>query len=64
MAPPQLAAVAPRVADWGRVVLAYELGTGETATPANAQRALATIRKWIRFGFHFANYIFETIPKK
>ena len=40
----QLAAVAPRVADWSRVVLAYELGTGATAPPAAAQRTLASIR--------------------
>ena len=44
----QLAAVAPRVADWSRVVLAYELGTGATAPPAAAQRTLASVRNWIR----------------
>lgn len=38
-------------ADWARVAIAYEpvwaIGTGETATPAQAQEVHAAIRKWL-----------------
>jgi len=38
-------------ADWAKVAIAYEpvwaIGTGETATPAQAQEVHAAIRKWV-----------------
>lgn len=47
----QLAAIAAGVADWSRVVLAYEpvwaIGTGRTATPAQAQHVHAALRAWL-----------------
>lgn len=47
----QLAAVAPKVKDWGRVVIAYEpvwaIGTGVVATPEQAQEVHASLRKWL-----------------
>lgn len=37
--------------DWNRVVIAYEpvwaIGTGKTATPAQAQEVHAQLRKWL-----------------
>ena len=37
--------------DWSRVVIAYEpvwaIGTGKTATPAQAQEVHAQLRKWL-----------------
>ena len=39
------------VADWKRVVMAYErvwaIGTGKVATPAQAQEAQKSVRDWI-----------------
>lgn len=39
------------VNDWSRVVIAYEpvwaIGTGKTATPAQAQEVHAQLRKWL-----------------
>ncbi len=47
----QLKAIADKVSDWDRVVLAYEpvwaIGTGKTATPEQAQEVHAAIRKWL-----------------
>jgi len=47
----QLSAIADNVSDWSRVVLAYEpvwaIGTGKTATPAQAQEVHAAIREWL-----------------
>ena len=47
----QLAAIANNVLDWGKVVLAYEpvwaIGTGLTATPAQAQEVHAAVRSWL-----------------
>merc|ERR1712192_342069 len=47
----QLTAIANNVSDWSRVVLAYEpvwaIGTGKTATPAQAQEVHAAVRKWL-----------------
>merc|ERR1711894_622583 len=47
----QLKAIANNVSDWSRVVLAYEpvwaIGTGKTATPAQAQEVHAAVRKWL-----------------
>jgi len=40
------------VADWKRVVIAYEpvwaIGTGKVATPAQAQEAQKSVRGWIQ----------------
>jgi len=48
----QLAAMKPNISDWSRVVLAYEpvwaIGTGKTATPAQAQEVHAQLRQWLR----------------
>jgi len=48
----QLAAMLPNISDWSRVVLAYEpvwaIGTGKTATPAQAQEVHAALRQWLR----------------
>ena len=39
------------MADWKRVVIAYErvwaIGTGKVATPAQAQEAQKSVRDWI-----------------
>lgn len=47
----QLKAIADNTSDWSRVVIAYEpvwaIGTGKTATPAQAQEVHAEIRKWL-----------------
>lgn len=47
----QLSAIADKVQDWGKVVLAYEpvwaIGTGVVATPEQAQEVHAFLRKWI-----------------
>ncbi|XP_059084664.1 triosephosphate isomerase-like isoform X2 [Tigriopus californicus] len=47
----QLKAIADKVSDWSRVVLAYEpvwaIGTGKTATPEQAQETHAALRKWL-----------------
>lgn len=47
----QLKAIADKVSDWSRVVLAYEpvwaIGTGKTASPEQAQEVHAAIRKWL-----------------
>lgn len=47
----QLKAIADNVADWSRVVVAYEpvwaIGTGKVATPAQAQEVHAALRKWL-----------------
>jgi len=47
----QLSAIAANVSDWSRVVLAYEpvwaIGTGKTATPAQAQEVHSAVRKWL-----------------
>lgn len=48
----QLTACAKKIKDWTNVVIAYEpvwaIGTGKTATPAQAQEAHAQIRKWMK----------------
>merc|ERR1712098_580818 len=48
----QLSAMLPHIKDWSRVVLAYEpvwaIGTGKTATPAQAQEVHAQLRQWLR----------------
>jgi len=48
----QLAAVADKIKDWSKVVVAYEpiwaIGTGKVATTEQAQEVHAAIRKWIR----------------
>lgn len=47
----QLKAIADKVSDWSRVVLAYEpvwaIGTGKTASPAQAQEVHLALRKWL-----------------
>jgi len=47
----QLKAVADRVKDWSKIVVAYEpiwaIGTGKVATTAQAQEVHASIRKWL-----------------
>jgi len=47
----QLQAISEKVADWSKVVLAYEpvwaIGTGVTASPQQAQEVHAGIRKWL-----------------
>jgi triosephosphate isomerase len=47
----QLKAIADKVSDWSRVVLAYEpvwaIGTGKTATPQQAQDVHSAIRQWL-----------------
>ncbi|KAL7270054.1 triosephosphate isomerase [Rhizina undulata] len=48
----QLAAVAERIDDWSKVVIAYEpiwaIGTGKVATAEQAQEVHAAIRKWLK----------------
>ena len=47
----QLTAIASGIKDWSKVVLAYEpvwaIGTGKTATPAQAQEVHAACRAWL-----------------
>jgi len=47
----QMKHIAENVNDWSRVVIAYEpvwaIGTGKTATPAQAQEVHAQLRKWL-----------------
>ena len=47
----QLSAMLPHIKDWSKVVLAYEpvwaIGTGKTATPAQAQGVHLAIRHWL-----------------
>jgi len=47
----QMKAIAEKIQDWSKVVLAYEpvwaIGTGKTATPEQAQEVHAEIRKWL-----------------
>ncbi|CAO1311082.1 unnamed protein product [Diamesa serratosioi] len=47
----QMKAIAAQVKDWTNVVVAYEpvwaIGTGKTATPAEAQEVHAALRKWL-----------------
>jgi len=48
----QTKAIAGQVKDWSRVVLAYEpvwaIGTGKTASPAQAQEVHAQLRQWLK----------------
>jgi len=48
----QTQAIAAKVKDWSRVVLAYEpvwaIGTGKTASPAQAQEVHAQLRQWLK----------------
>lgn len=47
----QMKAIAAQVKDWTNVVVAYEpvwaIGTGKTASPAQAQDVHAALRKWL-----------------
>eukprot|EP01010_Urceolus_cornutus_P001752 NODE_2321_length_577_cov_424.251894_g1839_i0.p1 GENE.NODE_2321_length_577_cov_424.251894_g1839_i0~~NODE_2321_length_577_cov_424.251894_g1839_i0.p1 ORF type:complete len:129 (-),score=44.07 NODE_2321_length_577_cov_424.251894_g1839_i0:139-525(-) len=47
----QLAAIAEKVTDWSKVVIAYEpvwaIGTGKVATPEQAQEVHAHLRAWL-----------------
>lgn len=47
----QLKAIADKVSDWSRVVIAYEpvwaIGTGVTASPEQAQEVHAALRAWL-----------------
>jgi len=47
----QLKAIADKVSDWSRVVIAYEpvwaIGTGVTATPEQAQEVHQSLRAWL-----------------
>lgn len=47
----QTKALADKIKDWSKVVLAYEpvwaIGTGRTASPAQAQEVHETLRRWI-----------------
>ncbi len=48
----QLDACKGSIADWGKVVVAYEpvwaIGTGKVASPAQAQETQAYVRKWLK----------------
>nr|XP_016513736.1 PREDICTED: triosephosphate isomerase, cytosolic isoform X1 [Nicotiana tabacum] len=48
----QTKAIADRVKDWTKVVIAYEpvwaIGTGKVASPAQAQEVHAELRKWLQ----------------
>mmetsp|Transcript_5786 Transcript_5786/g.17270 ORF Transcript_5786/g.17270 Transcript_5786/m.17270 type:complete len:255 (+) Transcript_5786:134-898(+) len=48
----QLKAIAAKVSDWSRVVIAYEpvwaIGTGKVATPEQAQEVHAHVRGWLK----------------
>lgn len=47
----QLAALAATVSDWSKIVIAYEpvwaIGTGEVATPEQAEEVHFAVRKWL-----------------
>lgn len=47
----QLSAIAAKVTDWSKVVIAYEpvwaIGTGKVATPEQAQEVHAALRSWL-----------------
>ncbi|XP_013790695.1 triosephosphate isomerase [Limulus polyphemus] len=47
----QTKAIADKVSDWSKVVIAYEpvwaIGTGKTASPQQAQEVHAQLRKWL-----------------
>jgi len=47
----QMKAIAGKVKDWDKVVIAYEpvwaIGTGKTASPAQAQEVHAQLRQWL-----------------
>lgn len=47
----QLAAIADKVTDWAKVVIAYEpvwaIGTGKVATPQQAQEVHDMLRQWL-----------------
>lgn len=47
----QLTAIAAKVSDWSKVVVAYEpvwaIGTGKVATPAQAQEVHKALRSWL-----------------
>ncbi|KAL1451651.1 hypothetical protein WDU94_006009 [Cyamophila willieti] len=48
----QTQAIADKIKDWSKVVLAYEpvwaIGTGKTASPQQAQEVHAQLRKWLK----------------
>lgn len=48
----QIEAIAKNVTDWDRVVIAYEpvwaIGTGDVATPEQAQEVHAALRGWLK----------------
>jgi len=48
----QMTAIAAKVTNWDKVVVAYEpvwaIGTGKTATPQQAQDVHAQLRKWLK----------------
>ncbi|CAG5127730.1 unnamed protein product [Candidula unifasciata] len=48
----QMKALADKITDWSRVVIAYEpvwaIGTGKTASPEQAQEVHEKIREWLR----------------
>ncbi|KAJ8562731.1 hypothetical protein K7X08_031183 [Anisodus acutangulus] len=48
----QTKAIAEKVTDWSKVVIAYEpvwaIGTGKVASPAQAQEVHADLRKWLQ----------------
>ncbi|XP_053205155.1 triosephosphate isomerase-like [Panonychus citri] len=48
----QMSAISKNVKDWSRVVIAYEpvwaIGTGKTASPAQAQEVHAQLRQWLK----------------
>lgn len=48
----QIEAIAAKVTNWDKVVVAYEpvwaIGTGKTATPQQAQEVHAQLRKWLK----------------
>nr|UKO95418.1 triosephosphate isomerase [Demodex canis] len=47
----QMTALADKIKDWSKVVIAYEpvwaIGTGKTATPAQAEEVHNVLRKWL-----------------
>nr|QGQ62219.1 triosephosphate isomerase [Demodex brevis] len=47
----QMTALADKIKDWSKVVIAYEpvwaIGTGKTATPAQAEEVHCVLRKWL-----------------